>query len=87
MSVTKLVAEIRQMKSAEKLDLLETLWENIAQEYDQTDIPQRHQEEIQNRFDKYAKDTTSAVAWDKAKESILKRYEDRDYPRSPRWYS
>jgi len=84
MSVTELVAEIRQMKSAEKLDLLETLWENIAQEYDQTDIPQRHQEEIQNRFDKYAKDTTSTVAWDTAKESILKRYENRDYPRSSR---
>ncbi|AFM14121.1 addiction module protein [Turneriella parva] len=84
MSVTELVAEIRQMKSAEKLDLLETLWENIAQEYDQTDIPQRHQDEIHSRFDKYTKDKTSAVSWDKAKESILKRYEDRDYPRSSR---
>lgn len=83
MSVTELVAEIRQLKSAEKMDLLETLWENIAQEYDQTDIPQGHQDEIQNRFDKYAKDTTSAIAWDTAKESILKRYENRDYPRSP----
>jgi putative addiction module component (TIGR02574 family) len=84
MSVTELVAEIRQMKSAEKLDLLETLWENIAQEYDQTDIPQRHQDEIQSRFDKYTKDKTLAVSWDKAKESILKRYEDRDCPRSSR---
>ncbi|MBV6493044.1 MAG: hypothetical protein LDLANPLL_01051 [Turneriella sp.] len=84
MSVTELVAEIRQMKSAEKLDLLETLWENLAQEYDQTDIPQLHQEEIQNRFDKYAKDTNSAVVWDTAKERILKRYENRDYPRSSR---
>jgi|JI10StandDraft_1071094.scaffolds.fasta_scaffold158507_1 putative addiction module component (TIGR02574 family) len=84
MSVTELVAEIRQMKSSEKLDLMETLWENIAQEYDQADIPQRHQDEIQHRFDKYAKDTTLAVAWDTAKKSILKRYEDRDYPRSSR---
>ncbi len=82
MSVTDLVAEIRQMKSADKLDLLETLWENIAQEYDQTDISQGHQDEIQARFDKYAKEPTSAAAWDAAKESILRRYENRDYPRS-----
>jgi putative addiction module component (TIGR02574 family) len=84
MSVTELVAEIRQMKSAEKLDLLETLWENLAQEYDQTDVAQRHQEEIQKRFDNYVNDSASAVPWDKAKESILKRYADRDNTRSSR---
>ena len=84
MSVTELVDEIRQMKSAEKLDLLERLWENLVQEYDQTDLAQGHQEEIQKRFDKYVNDTASAVPWEKAKESILKRYADRDSTRSAR---
>lgn len=70
MSVAELVAEIRQMKSVEKLDLLETLWDNLAQEYDQAEIPQRHQEEILKRYEKYANDTASAVPWHVAKESL-----------------
>lgn len=82
MSVSELVAEIQQMKSSEKLDLIEALWENLAQEYDQAEIPLQHQEEIQSRYDSYLKNPKLAQPWEAAKKEILNRYANRNSPRS-----
>ena len=65
---------ILQLSREEKLQLVEELWDSIVQEESQQPLAQWKIDELIRREEAYQKDPSTALSWDEAKASILKRH-------------
>ena len=68
------LAPIFQLSRVEKLQLMEELWDSIAQEESQQPLAQWKIEELNRRKEAFQKDPSTALSWEQVKASILRRH-------------
>lgn len=68
------LAPIFQLSRVEKLQLMEELWDSIAQEESQQPLAQWKIEELNRREEAFQKDPSTALSWEQVKASILRRH-------------
>ncbi|HKI33917.1 MAG TPA: addiction module protein [Gemmataceae bacterium] len=67
--------EICQLGVEEKLQLVQDLWDDIADHHaDEIPIPEWVWEEVERRHEKYLADPTSGLTWAQVEASILARH-------------
>ncbi len=65
-------SELNNMSVAEKLELLEALWDSIAASPDELPVPDWQKGELATRKAALAANPDTAVPWDEAKKQILR---------------
>jgi putative addiction module component (TIGR02574 family) len=58
------IHHINQLSKNEKLLLVEALWDSIAEDPSNIELPESHKKEIQSRLDTLEEDSKSAISWD-----------------------
>lgn len=58
---------IDQLSIADRLRLVEEIWDSIAVEADALDIPQSHRDELDRRLAAYQADPHSGSSWEEVK--------------------
>lgn len=66
------LAPILQLSRKERLEILEELWDSIAQEESQQPLAQWKIDELNRREEAYQKDPSTALSWEEVKASILR---------------
>jgi putative addiction module component (TIGR02574 family) len=66
-----LAAEIQRLTPAEKLELVQQLWDDIAASSDETPISQWHLDELNRRLDSESAD--QGRPWSEVRDEILHR--------------
>ena len=68
------VAEIFQLSVAERIQLVEDLWDSIAAD-SSTSIPltEAHKQELDRRLANYRQNPTEGIAWDALKKKLTNR--------------
>jgi putative addiction module component (TIGR02574 family) len=69
-----LLAPILQLSRQEKLQLVEELWDSIAQEESQQPLAQWKVDELIRREEAYKKDPSTALSWEEVRASIQRRH-------------
>ncbi|MFO0810428.1 MAG: addiction module protein [Gemmataceae bacterium] len=68
------LAELLALPAAEKLDIVEALWNSLADDPDALPVPEWHAAELDRRREA-AKDTPGAVStWDEVKQWVVNRH-------------
>lgn len=65
--------EIRKLPLPEKLELLETLWSELASDSDSIDVPEWHKDLLDERQCAVDQGSVKAIDWESAKEQISLR--------------
>jgi len=60
---------------AEKLQLIEELWEELSATPEEIPVPQWQLDELDRRSVEYAKNPSSGIPWEEVKRNILSRHE------------
>jgi putative addiction module component (TIGR02574 family) len=60
--------EILEMSVAERILMIEKIWDSI--DHNTIDTPSSHQQELDNRLDRYAKGETTFVSWEDVKNEL-----------------
>ena len=68
MSVSR--EELRKLPLAERLELVEELWDSIARESDQLTLTPAQMEELDRRLADYEQDPEQGVAWEEVRDRI-----------------
>jgi len=74
LSVNAQLAAIFQLSRQERLQLVEELWDSIAQEESLQPLAQWKIDELIRREEAYQKDPSTALSWEEVKASILSRH-------------
>ena len=69
-----LLAPILQLSRQEKLQLVEELWDSIAQEESEQPLAQWKVDELIRREEAYKKDPSTALSWEEVRASIQRRH-------------
>jgi putative addiction module component (TIGR02574 family) len=67
------LAELKKLPIAERLQLVEDLWESIAEEQDSLPEPPEIIEELQARWANFQENPTSGSSWEDVEKRILSR--------------
>jgi putative addiction module component (TIGR02574 family) len=67
------IAEVLALPVAERLKLVETIWESIAEIPEALQLTQGQEAELDRRLDAYRKDPTAGSPWPEVKARILKQ--------------
>ena len=67
------LAPILKLSREEKLQIVEELWDSIAQEESQQPLARWKIDELNRRDEAYQKDPSTALSWEEVKASILRR--------------
>jgi putative addiction module component (TIGR02574 family) len=67
------IAEVLALPVAERLKLVETIWESIAEFPEALRLTQGQEAELDRRLDAYRKDPTAGSPWPEVKARILKQ--------------
>ena len=70
MSVDPLISAVFQLSPAEKLQLVEDLWDDLAASPESIPLQPWQKEELDRRREKLENDPSSGVSWDDAKRII-----------------
>jgi putative addiction module component (TIGR02574 family) len=62
-----------KMSVAEKLRVMEALWENLSRNSDALESPAWHEDELREREERIASGKTKFTDWEKAKAEIRQR--------------
>ena len=63
--------ELRQLSIAERLELMETIWDSSAETPEALDVPDWHKQELDKRLAAHAADPSAAAPWSEVKAKIL----------------
>ncbi len=66
-----LLNELSQLKKSEKLILVEALWDSIASDPSDVEVPEHHKSIIEERLKTLAKDKNSGSSWEKVRQKYL----------------
>ena len=77
---TTIEKEFRSLTIAERVDLVEELWEQIAYEPESVPVPEWQIKELERRRVLYQANPERAIPWAQAKAQILKRHAKRRRP-------
>jgi putative addiction module component (TIGR02574 family) len=67
------IAEVLALPVDERLKLVETIWDSIAELPDALQLTQAQEAELDRRLDAFRKDPTAGSPWSEVKARILKR--------------
>ena len=65
-------AEIRALSVAERLQLIEEIWDSLEDETNDLPMPDWHREALDKRLEAHARDPVAARPWEEVKADILK---------------
>jgi putative addiction module component (TIGR02574 family) len=66
-----LIDELSQLKKSEKLILVEALWDSIASDPSEVEVPEHHKAIIEERLKTLEKDKKSGSSWEKIRQKYL----------------
>jgi putative addiction module component (TIGR02574 family) len=66
------LADILQMSVAERIQLVEDIWDSIAASTDSVPVTDAQKEELDRRLEAYARNPGEGVSWDELKEKVRK---------------
>jgi len=74
MSLDEIKQEISKLNPAEKLILVEDLWDSIAQSNSELPMPQWQKQELDKRYKEYKARTLNIHDWQSVHEEIRNKY-------------
>lgn len=69
------IAELRKLPSKQKLEIIETLWSDLAQDEASFDSPAWHGEVLKETEAEFAAGKIEVLDWEDAKKELRKRFE------------
>jgi putative addiction module component (TIGR02574 family) len=66
-----LIKELSRLNKSEKIILVEALWDSIASDPEQVDVPEHHRSILEERLQTLDKDTSNGKAWDENRDKYL----------------
>lgn len=66
-----LIKELSRLNKNEKIILVEALWDSIASDPEQVDVPEHHKSILEERLQTLDKDTTNGKLWGEIREKYL----------------
>lgn len=66
-----LIKELTQLSKNEKLLLVEALWDSIASDPDQLEVPEHHKNILEKRLQSFEEDKANGSSWDKIRKKYL----------------
>ncbi len=69
------IPALEALTPAEKLQLIEELWEELSATPEEIPVPQWQLDELDRRSAEYAKNPSSAIPWEEVKRNIVSRKE------------
>jgi len=67
--------DIRHLSKAEKLRVMEDIWEDLSRDEDKLDSPDWHREALQETERRFNSGQEKVVDWETAKKDLRKRFE------------
>ncbi|MBI2909718.1 MAG: addiction module protein [Chloroflexi bacterium] len=74
---------LSELSLAQKLDLMETLWADLARNEQAFESPARHEAVLRDREEAFAAGKVKASGWEQAKKRIRKRLSSASHRRKP----
>jgi len=71
----KSTIEIKHLSRAEKLRVMEAIWEDLSREDEEVESPDWHQKALQETERRYSENQEKIVDWQAAKKELLNRFE------------
>jgi len=62
--------EIKRLPTEEKFLMMETLWDDLREHYEQAEIPESHQDLLRSRRQRVQSGESKLLDWDDVKSSI-----------------
>ena len=69
--MTPALNELERLSVAERMQLVEDLWDSIARSPADVPVPQWQKDELARRKEAYARDPACGMTWDQVRNSIL----------------
>ena len=66
-----LLDELSQLKKSEKLILVEALWDSIASDPNEVEVPEHHKAIIEERLKTLEQDQQSGSSWEEVRQKYL----------------
>lgn len=66
-----LIKELSQLNKNEKIILVEALWDSIASDPEQVDLPNHHKSILENRLKTLEEDSANGKSWSEIREKYL----------------
>jgi putative addiction module component (TIGR02574 family) len=66
-----LLDELSQLNKSEKLILVEALWDSIASDPSEVEVPEHHKAIIEERLKTLAQDKETGSSWEKVRQKYL----------------
>ncbi|MGN8224120.1 addiction module protein [Gracilimonas sp. BCB1] len=66
-----LIKELSRLNKNEKIILVEALWDSIASDPEQIDVPEHHENILEERLQTLDADTSNGKSWDEIKAKYL----------------
>jgi putative addiction module component (TIGR02574 family) len=74
---SELVSNVRNLPPAERIELIDLLWESIAEQGYEPPLTAEQATELDRRLETHRRNPGDVVSWDWIKEDILNRYSSR----------
>ncbi|HEY1121243.1 MAG TPA: addiction module protein [Haloferula sp.] len=68
-------AELFKLSRAERIELVEDLWDSLAEEDAQEEISEEKRNELAARRDKFRSDPETGLSWDQVKDLARNRHD------------
>jgi putative addiction module component (TIGR02574 family) len=66
-----LIKELSRLNKNEKIILVEALWDSIASDPEQIDVPEHHRNILKERLETLEEDTANGKSWDEIRAKHL----------------
>ena len=74
---SELVSNVRNLPLAERIELIDLLWESVAEQGYEPPLTAEQAAELDRRLEAHRRNPGDVVSWDSIKEDILNRYSHR----------
>ena len=64
------IEELKALPTAEKIQIMEALWEDLRDRFDRVDMPQAHKDLLDQRRQRVADGSSKLLDWDAVKSTI-----------------
>jgi putative addiction module component (TIGR02574 family) len=69
--IKEAIPRFDELSSAEKLLLLEELWDNLAREPAEVPVADWQKQELERRYQEYVKNPSEGASWSEVRERLL----------------
>ncbi len=74
---SNLVETAKTLPLAERIELVEALWESIAQEGYEPPLTSEQAAELDQRLEAHQREPNDVISWETIKADLLKKYQNR----------